>query len=547
MIQDTVEKFSTLWPEIALLVGAVACLVAGLLPSASARRSTPWVAGGAIVLAGLLSVWMVPFTGPPASDLGLGSMIMYLKWAVLGIGLILLLVAAGVPERLRRNVEAEAGGQFSPGTVYRGEFFAFFLFSLTGVMLTAGANDLVWLFLALELTSLPTYVMVATARDASKAQESAVKYFFLGALAAAVFLYGFTLIYGATGTTDFGQIRAYLTEADQPSTLLVLGLVLSVLGICFKIAAFPMHFYAADVYEGATTPVTAFLAFVPKVAGFAALILLLSLVGWPLPPVLAGLLWAIAAITMTLGNVLALLQNNVKRVLAYSSVAHSGYILVGLLAGPAIQGGAAGRLNNGIAAVLFYLVAYGLGTVAAFAVLACLTARNEEAETFDDISGLARRHPGLAGVMVVAVLSLLGLPPLIGFLGKIYLFVPALQTGYTSYLVLVVIGVVNSAISAAYYLRIASVCFFGQPAPEVRILPARGRMLGATLAALAAIGFGVQGSGLADYAAKASPGARRPGVEEMERMGIEPPGARLDDAGDPEQELSRLDPPRTTG
>lgn len=490
-MNEMVEKFATLWPEIALLIGATICLLTGLSRSQALRNATPWVAGLSLVVAGVL-VQLMP-TGETGAVMG--AMTDFVKLAVVGVGLVLLLVAAGVPTQLSQTQRAERARIFEPGNIMRGEFFAFFLFSLVGVMLTAGASDLVWLFLALELTSLPTYVMVATSRDDIEAQESAVKYFFLGAMSAAVFLYGFALIYGATGFTNFADIAAVIPEQiNGPNGgLLLTGLVLSVVGICFKIAAVPMHYYAADVYEGAATGVTAFLAFVPKTAGFVAIMLLLSLVGWdPLPAILVYLLWAIAALTMTVGNVLGLLQNNVKRVLAYSSIAHSGYMVIGLMVGPG-----EGVLDNGLAAVLFYLVAYAMGTIGAFAVLACLTARGEEAQTFDDLNGLSRRHPALAAIMLLSVLSLLGIPPLVGFLGKIYLFVPAFSDGFV---VLVVIALLNSAVSAAYYLRIASVCYFGQPAEEVQSVGLPGRFVGAGVAAIGALVLGMAGTQLVDAA-----------------------------------------------
>lgn len=503
-----VEKFATLWPEIALLVGATLCLVTGLARSAALRRATPWVAGVSLVVAGVIAALM-----PPAeAGLLMPEMTRFVKLAVVGVGLVLLLIAAGVPMQLPRvrEVETDSEARFDAGNTMRGEFFAFFLFSLTGVMITAGADDLVWLFLALELTSLPTYAMVALSRERIAAQEAAVKYFFLGAMSAAVFLYGFALIYGATGFTTFPEIREVaqdqLAATGALSPLLLTGLVLSIVGIAFKIAAVPMHYYAADVYEGAASPVTAVLAFVPKVAGFVALMLLLQLVGWePMPVVLAYLLWALAALTMTVGNVLALLQHSVKRVLAYSSVAHSGYILVALLAGPG-----EGILDNGLAAVLFYLVAYGLGTAGAFGTLALLRARGEEAQSFDDLNGLSRRHPGLAAVMLISVLSLLGIPPLVGFLGKIYLFVPAFNAGLV---VLVVIALLNSAVSAAYYLRIASVCYFGDPAEQVERVALPSRLVGASAAAVAALVLGVGGTFLAESAHDATRAAPPPAAD----------------------------------
>jgi NADH-quinone oxidoreductase subunit N len=256
--------------------------------------------------------------------------------------------------------------------------------------------------------------------------------------------------------------------------------VLSIVGIGFKIAAFPMHFYTADVYEGAPTPVTAFLAFVPKTAGFVSLILVLGLVtkgnvvinvpisriteyasnirlASPLPVTVQAVLWVMAAMTMTLGNILGLMQTNVKRILAYSSVAHSGYMIVGLLGISAGLGGPAS--TNGAAGVMFYLVAYALGNLAAFSVLACLERNGDEATELSDLAGLSRRRPGLAALMLIANLSLIGLPPMVGFAGKVYLFSAAVNAGFTG---LVVIAVINSAISAVYYLKIVNSCFFAE-------------------------------------------------------------------------------------
>jgi NADH-quinone oxidoreductase subunit N len=398
--------------------------------------------------------------------------------------LLLLLTAAEVPAESGADTGAE-GGQFDPAVTARGEFFGFFLLSTVGAMLCAGADDLVWLFLALELTSLPTYVMVATSRHRIIAQEAGVKYFYLGAFAAAIFLYGFALIYGATGTTMLPQVAESVQAAGGAiSPMLMIGLVLAVVGIGFKIAAFPMHGYVADVYQGAATPITAFLAFVPKAAGFASLLALLWAVGWPLDrtaafdggDVLAGLLWWVAVLTMCVGNTLALLQSNIKRVLACSSIAHSGYMLVGLLVGPGKAPGADAPtlwISSGVGAMLFYLVTYGVMNVGAFAVLGLLKRDGDEVDTFDDLSGLARRRPGLAAVLALCLLSLAGIPPLVGFFGKLYLFGAAINAGHIG---LAVVGVVNSAVAAYYYLRMIAACYLADPSERTLAvsIPSRG-------------------------------------------------------------------------
>ena len=527
------EKLTLLWPEIIVLIGAIACLVTGLWDKAAVRKTTPYVAMAALFVAGL-AVYLSPGHGvDPKHFMSLGAMVPFFKYAVLGLGIVLVMVAMGTPDRLKQIVLAEArqGKAFEPGDDFRAEFFAFMLFSLTGAMLCAGASDLVWLFLALELTSLPTYVLVAISRDRALAQEAAVKYFFLGALSAAIFLYGFALIYGATGFTEFAQIADHVQNASNGlSPLFITGLLLAVLGVCFKIAAVPMHFYTADVYEGAATPVTAFLAFVPKAAGFMALIALLGLAGWgnshggaatELPEPIVYLLALIAVLTMTIGNVLGLMQERIKRVLAYSSIAHSGYMLVGLLVGPAVAATSLGEdtsLSNGIAAVLFYLVAYGLSTISSFALLSCMSRPDgSEVETYDDLSGMRLRHPWLAGVLLVCVISLVGLPPLVGFVGKLYLIGSAFaaadnaSTTFWVYRGLVIAMVINSAMSAGYYLRIASVAFFGEDRGQTVQLALPMRVWAASIAAGLALLLGGWPSG--DVLVRASRDAAQPPVE----------------------------------
>ncbi len=501
------DKLVSLKPEIAMAAGACLCLMLGLAPRLDLRRLCPWIAGLSLLIAGSLVYRDGEGGFPPA------SLAAFVKLAVAGIGLLLLMTTAALPAGWRHTHDNQPDpARFEPGQAMGGEFFAFFLLSLVGVMLCAGASDLVWLFLALELTSLPTYVMVCVSRPRAAALEAAVKYFFLGALAVAIFLLGFTFIYGATGHTHFASIQAAVAASPRgPSPLMLAGLLLAILGIGFKIAAVPMHFYVADVYQGAAIPVTAFLAFVPKTAGFVTLMLLLQLVG-PLPEPVILLLWVMAAATMTVGNVLGLLQTSVKRLLAYSSIAHSGYMLVGLLAPP--EGFASaenGALGNGYTAVLFYLVGYGLATLASFAVLGLIERDGEEADDIDDLAGLVYRHPLLAAVLVVSLLSLIGLPPMVGFLGKIYLFGSAIvqADGRPEYLMIVVIGVLNSAVAAVYYLRVIGTCFFTKPAEGVMLRVAPGRTLSAVVAAVLIPILGIFASPLVSASRDAWPGPPR--------------------------------------
>lgn len=457
------DRLWFLLPEIWLFGGACFACLMGLSRRRAVRDALPLAVAGMLVIAACIT--LAVYDGERGrmllaeSDLLLPRLGKYVKLVVCVVGVLLAMTNAGLVDRTYEAAVAGGRAVFDPIRANRGEFHAFFLLSLIGVMLCPSANDLIWLFLALELTSLPTYIMVAMSRGSRRAQEAAVKYFFLGALAAALFLYGFAFIYGATGTLELAGIRDAFAGGEVPA-LGQLGLMLAILGIGFKIAAAPMHFYAADVYEGAAAPVTAFLGFVPKAAGMVALLLLLATVGWGfdvggsgLPRPVLTLLWMMAALTMTLGNVGALLQGSVKRMLAYSSIAHSGYMLIGIIAGP----------PHGLNAVLLYLLIYGIMNTAAFAVLAGLERRGHEIESLDDLAGLRHRHPLMAASMAVSAGSLLGVPPLLGFIGKLYLFIAGIQSGQ---LLLVVVAAVNSAVSAWYYLRLVGLPVLHKPTAQ---------------------------------------------------------------------------------
>ncbi len=454
-------KIHLLLPEIALFAATCVVMVVGLSPSLTIRRLCAPLCGLGLIVAGFLAVTTSPAPVPGVFP----YLVPFAKMTVAVVGLLLLLLGAGTVDRTEEALIRSGRVRYNPLRTNRAEFYSFFLFSLTGVMLCASADDLIWLFLALELTSLPTYIMVTmSATRGGRSHEAGVKYFFLGALGAATFLYGFAMMYGGTGSTGLAEIRAALAGGDL-NPIALAGVLVGVIGVGFKIAAVPMHFYTPDVYEGASASVAAFLAFVPKTAGFIALILLVSTVGWSLPEPLRLTLWVMAALTMTVGNVLAILQNNVKRILAYSSIAHSGYMLVGLIAGPGER-----FSENGIAAVLFYLLCYGIMNMGAFAVLACLErpagpeGGNAEIEAVADLRGLCRTHPALGWTMVLCALSLLGFPPLLGFLGKFALFSAAISKGE---IVLVVVLGLNSAIAAFYYLRLVAAPLLEAPDPSV--------------------------------------------------------------------------------
>lgn len=521
------DVIAQLWPEIALFVTTCLVMVVGLSKDRGTRKLCAPLSAVGLLAAGYLAAVTTPDTGT-----SLPFMAAYGKVLAAGIGLLLLMLMAGAADR---NLEdaVERGEKFEPLRSTRAEFYSFFLFSIMGLMLCSGARDLIFLFLALELTSLPTYIMVSLSTSRDRSMEAGVKYFFLGALGAATFLFGFALLYGATGSTGFADI-AFALQSNAADTgsigpLATLGLAMSIIGVSFKIAAVPMHFYTADVYQGAASSVTAFLAFVPKSAGFFAIMLLVGCAGWAygpegygsgtsLPAELRVLLWTMAVLTMTVGNVLALLQNSVKRILAYSSIAHSGYMLVGVVAGPGVSpqsGGVASLASNGLAAVLFYLLTYGVMSVGTFSVIAALerqkarartgdAAAVEEVDNIDELRGLWRRRPLLAAVMVVSAFGLLGLPPLLGFLGKLPLFTSALGAGEIA---LVIILGLNSAIAACYYLRLVAVPFLepGEPATPDTVVsaPFPSRALAGVVAAVLVVVLGLAGGFLGEHAAHA--------------------------------------------
>jgi NADH-quinone oxidoreductase subunit N len=516
------DKIQEIWPELAMFAGTCIVMVMGLSPRLSIRRMCAPVAAAALALAGVLAA----MTTPEGRGL-LPGLMPFAKVVVSVVGLALLLLLDGTVDRTEERLIA-SGQPFNPLRTNRAEFYAFFLFSLTGVMLCASASDLIWLFLALELTSLPTYIMVTisrTGKAGARAQEAGVKYFFLGAMGAATFLFGFALLYGATGTTNLSAMKAFFSHEGGITDIALAGMLMSLLGIAFKIAAVPMHLYTPDVYEGAAAPVSAFLAFTPKTAGFISMILLCSTFGWThihgggpgsghsLPDLVRLLLWVMAALTMTVGNVLAILQSNVKRMLAYSSIAHSGYMLVGLIAGP---GSGRSITDNGLAAVLFYLLAYGVMNMGAFAVLACLERQPgpdgeyREIETVDDLRGLCKTQPVLGWTMVICALSLLGFPPLLGFFAKVPLFTSAIAAGEVT---LVIVLGINAAIAAYYYLRLVAMPLLEEPDPTLQAAsrtPFVSRPFAAIVSAASVIVLVVFAGSLMQQAAKAGKPAAAP-------------------------------------
>lgn len=347
-----------------------------------------------------------------------------------------------------------------------GEYHALLLFATFGMMMMSAGNDLVVIFLGLETLSIATYVMAGLRKSDLKSNESAMKYFILGSFASAFLLYGMALVYGATGSTGLTQIAERIVNPNFPALLLVGGAMM-IIGFGFKIAMAPFHVWTPDVYEGAPTPITGFMAAGPKAAAFASFLRIFVL-GFPL---VAGVsasallhqswitaLTVLAGVTIIFGNVAAILQNNVKRMLAYSSIAHAGYALVGFV-GAGLAKTSAER-DAGIASVAFYMLTYAITNIGAFAIVTLLAEKNDRRCEFEDYNGIGFKSPVLSFSLSLFMLSLLGLPLTAGFMGKIFVFGSALGTGNALVTVLVVVAVIGTAISAYYYLRLIVVMFF---------------------------------------------------------------------------------------
>lgn len=344
--------------------------------------------------------------------------------------------------------------------IERGEYYPLLMFTISGMLLMAYADDLIVVFLALELLSIPLYILSGFAHPRLESQESAVKYFLLGTFSSAFVLYGVALIFGATARTDLPGIVAAVSSAPVMMPLFVVGGALLLVGFGFKVAAVPFHMWTPDVYQGAPSPVTGFMSVGAKAAGFAALMRVFITAMPAVAADLTPILYALAALTMIVGNVVAVVQTNIKRLLAYSSIAHAGYLMMAF-----VPYGNQQVSGDSVASLLFYLVSYAFTSLGAWAVVTALEQAEGKNLELADYAGLGRKYPWLAVPMVIFMLSFTGIPPTLGFFGKFYLFATAVRGGFTE---LAVIGVVTSLISAYYYLRVIVFMYMrpGEPSAD---------------------------------------------------------------------------------
>jgi NADH-quinone oxidoreductase subunit N len=456
--------FATLFPLILLTTWACVLLLVDLFIPKERKGLTALLAALGLVvtlIAGLFT---------PGSSVGFNNMVVrdgfssFLNVLLLLIGLLGIAVGYGYIRRM--NIE-------------RGEYYSLILFSVVGMMLMSQATDLIIVFLALELLSIPLYVMAAFAYPKVDSEEAGIKYFLLGAFAAGFVVYGIALTYGATGATSFTGIAEAVASGRVAGTgfaynplLLTIGAALILIGFGFKVAAVPFHMWTPDVYQGAPTSVTAFMAAGAKTAGFAALLRVFATAFPSLAGDLTPILVVLSALTMILGNVVAIAQTDIKRMLAYSSIAQAGYILMAF-----VPFGIPGVRAVSVASGLFYLVAYTLTSFGAWAVVILLERSEGKGLNIADYAGLARKYPLLGAAMTVFMLSFIGLPPTLGLVGKVYLFRAAIEGGYFG---LALIGVLTSLISAFYYLRVVVTMYMRDGDPQVTREPWLEITIGAT-------------------------------------------------------------------
>lgn len=481
-----------LLPETLLIAAATIIYLMGAFFPKAFRPHL--VAGGAIVIAAAAAIYQdarsVPLwdlaaaiNGPIVHDV-FGHTA---RWAIMLFGLLFVMLSS-----YSKTVRPAA------------EFVGSLLLIVAGLMLVATAYDLVMLFVGLELVSIPTYVVLYLGRRDKHGQEATAKYFFLSILSSALLLYGFSFLYGLAGSTRLDELWSHIShvrsgEAGMFEKLAPVAMLLVFAGLGFRLTAVPFHFYAPDVYQGTSNPNAGLLSTLPKIAGLLALvrIVVASMPGEEMQ----GLGWRIALVmavlTMTLGNVLALWQDNIRRLLAYSSIAHGGYILIGVAVGFAAAAGgeapAAGAIN-GIGAALFYLAMYCLATIGAFAALNYLGSQDRQIEGVDELAGLGRTRPLAAIALAISMFSLAGAPPLAGFWGKFTLFTGALEVEGSLrpwFIALAIIGALNAAIATAYYLRIVATMYFRAPVTTAKAEGGPGAWLAMVLASLLVLAAGI--------------------------------------------------------
>lgn len=442
-------KLATIYPEIIITTFAILVLLLQVFPTVIGKDYLGYASLTGVILAAII-------TGQ-GGTFGEGGEAVYSfsnMWVVDNYSRffkLIFLLGTGLTILISIKYTKDEG-------INNGEYYSLLLFATAGMMLMAGGTDLIVIFLGLELMSISLYVLAGYARKRLISNEAALKYFLLGSFATGFLLYGIALLYGAAGTTSLKGIGDFIYDTNLRDPILIAGMLLLVVGFGFKIASVPFHMWTPDVYEGAPSPVTAFMSAGPKAAAFAAFLRVFVEALPSLQDVWVNLIWILAALTMTAGNIIALVQNNIKRMLAYSSIAHAGYVLIAFV----------GANELGIAGVLYYMLAYTFMNIGAFGIITVVGGKNEEKVNLEDYTGLAYRHPLAAATMGIFLFSLAGIPPTAGFMGKFYIFSAAIKSGYIG---LAIIGVINSVISAYYYMKIIIAMYMKEPESAIQHSP----------------------------------------------------------------------------
>lgn len=470
MIQFNPDDLTTLLPEIFLLGATFAILLVDLFIKPDRRDLTHWLSLAAIAV----TAWFVWQGAPEAGATVPAFDGMFLRDGVATVLKLFVLLTTAL-------VFAYSRDYLRQRKLFVGEFYLLLLFATLGTMLLVSAGNLVTVFLGLELLTLSSYALVALNRDSPVSAEAAIKYFVLGSLASGMLLYGMSMIYGATGSLDLATIQAAATSASPHRTLLAFGLVFLVIGATFKLGAAPFHMWLPDVYQGAPTAVTLFIGSVSKLGAFALAWRLLEGAMGGMSEHWTQMLALLAVLSLAVGNLFAIAQTNLKRMLAYSTISHVGFLLLGFVGGT----------PDGYAAAMFYMISYALMAAVAFGMIMLLARAGFEAEEIDDFKGLNRRNPWYAGVMAAAMFSLAGVPPLIGFFAKLMVLKAAIDAGQ---LWLAIVAIVFAIVGLYYYLRVVKVMYFDAPADDAPLVLPRDRGFRWTLSlngfALLALGLG---------------------------------------------------------
>ncbi len=471
--QEFMRQLTPFYPELTMITIALTVLVLDFVVERRAKALLGWYSLAGLAIAAAMTVKLAGLSG---SFFGgtflLDGFAVYFKLAfyiACGLSILLSMKYLDIEE------------------LHRGEYYALMLFATTGMMLMASAGDLLTLYLGLELMALSIYILAGFMRHEGRSNEAGMKYLLLGAFSSGIMLYGMSLLYGIAGTTNLNGILAFLHGADLGNPALFLGVVMLIVSFGFKVAAVPFHMWVPDVYEGAPTSVTAFMSAGPKIAGFAVLLRVFVHTLAPLRGDTTAILAGIAVLTMAVGNIMALGQTNIKRMLAYSSIAHAGYAMVGLAAGG----------PEGAASVMLYVLIYAVMNMGAFGVVIMLRRSGARGEEIADYAGLAKTNKAAAFLMLIFMFSLTGIPPMAGFMGKFYIFKSAVQAHMVW---LAVVGVIFSAISAYFYLRVIMVMYMQEPKEEFHLVRSPALALALAFSVTAVIWIGVYPSAVLDYA-----------------------------------------------